>query len=88
MIIDIAKSQIYISAGALSGLFFVWTQALATPAVDMWQHASGARVALVAAPAIPMLDVRLEFDGGTRRDPAEKAGLASATALMSGRGVA
>jgi zinc protease len=61
---------------------------MATPAVDMWQHASGARVALVAAPAIPMLDVRLEFDAGTRRDPAPQAGLASAAALMSGRGVA
>ncbi len=56
--------------------------------VDMWQHPSGARVALVAAPSIPMLDVRLEFDGGSRRDPATQAGLASAAALMSQRGLA
>lgn len=56
--------------------------------VDMWLHPSGARVALVAAPSIPMLDVRLEFDGGSRRDPAAQAGLASAAALMSQRGLA
>lgn len=53
----------------------------------MWRHASGARVALVASPAIPMLDVRIDFDAGSRRDPADQAGLASAAALMSGRGL-
>lgn len=76
------------SARALFCLFFwpAWLQA--TPLVDMWQHPSGARVALVAAPSIPMLDVRLEFDGGSRRDPATQAGLASAAALMSQRGLA
>ena len=38
--------------------------------------------------AIPMLDVQLDFDAGSRRDPADKAGLASVTALMAGKGVA
>ena len=76
------------SARALFCLFFwpAWLQA--TPVVDMWRHPSGARVALVAAPSIPMLYVRLEFDGGSRRDPAAQAGLASAAALMSQRGLA
>jgi zinc protease len=53
--------------------------------VEHWTHASGARVYLVASPSIPMLDVQLDFDGGSRRDPAAQAGLASATAgLLSG----
>ena len=48
--------------------------------VEHWTHASGARVYLVASPSIPMLDVQLNFDGGSRRDPVSQAGLASATA--------
>ena len=76
------------SAKALFCLIFMPVLAQSAPVVDMWQHASGARVALVAAPSIPMLDVRLEFDGGSRRDPAAQAGLATAAALMSQRGLA
>ena len=38
--------------------------------------------------AIPMLDVQVDFDAGSRRDPADKAGLASVTALIAGKGVA
>ncbi len=34
-----------------------------------------------------MLDVRLEFDAGARREPADKAGLASATASMASMGL-
>ena len=76
------------SAKAVFCLIFMPVLAQSAPVVDMWQHASGARVALVAAPSIPMLDVRLEFDGGSRRDPAAQAGLATAAALMSQRGLA
>ena len=35
-----------------------------------------------------MLDVQIEFDAGSRRDPAEKAGLAGVTASMIEKGVA
>ncbi len=34
-----------------------------------------------------MVDVQVDFDGGSRRDPAAKAGLASAVALMASKGV-
>ena len=34
-----------------------------------------------------MVDVQVDFDGGSRRDPAEKSGLASAVALMASKGV-
>jgi zinc protease len=56
--------------------------------IQHWTHASGARVYLVASPSIPMLDVQIDFDGGSRRDPADRAGLASATASMMSAGVA
>src|SRR3990167_7316349 len=55
--------------------------------IEHWTHASGARVYLVPSPSIPMLDVQLNFDGGSRRDPARQAGLASATAGMLSAGV-
>ena len=63
-------------------------QAQAALPIEHWTHASGARVYLVSSPAIPMLDVLMDFDAGSRREPAEQAGLAGATALMLGKGVA
>ncbi|WP_439112736.1 M16 family metallopeptidase [Hydrogenophaga sp.] len=56
--------------------------------IEHWTHASGARVYLVVSPSIPMLDVQLDFDGGSRRDPLAQAGLASATAGLLSAGVA
>ncbi len=49
---------------------------------------SGATVFLVESPAIAMLDVQIDFDAGSRRDPFDKAGLASVTAGQAGKGVA
>jgi zinc protease len=34
-----------------------------------------------------MVDVQIDFDAGSRRDPAEQAGLASVTAAMMSRGL-
>ena len=55
--------------------------------IQHWTEASGARVWLVHSPAIPMVDVQVDFDAGSRRDPAPQAGLAAAAALMSAKGV-
>lgn len=52
-----------------------------------WTQASGAQVYLVESPAIPMVDVQIDFDAGGRRDPAAQAGLASVTAGQSNKGV-
>jgi zinc protease len=68
------------------GLYSVFGSAWAALPIEHWQHASGARVYLVPSPAIPMLDVLLEWDGGSRRDSAGKAGLADATATLFDRG--
>jgi len=55
----------------------------AGPDIQSWTTSNGARVLFVAAPELPMVDVRVVFDAGSARDGA-KAGLASLTnALMS-----
>lgn len=56
--------------------------------IQHWTHASGARVYLVESPGIPMLDVQVDVDGGSRRDPAAQAGLASVTADLLTAGLA
>jgi zinc protease len=56
--------------------------------IEQWQLDSGAQVYLVRSPGLPMLDVQIDVDGGSRRDPERQAGLAQATALMFGKGVA
>ena len=55
--------------------------------IQHWTQA-GVRVYLVESPVIPMVDVQIDFDAGSRRDPPGQAGLASVTAAMAGRGVA
>ncbi|MDR1968083.1 MAG: insulinase family protein [Burkholderiaceae bacterium] len=71
----------------LAAAFFFKTAQAAIP-IQHWTQASGAQVYLVESPAIPMLDVQLDFDAGSRRDPPAQAGLAEVTALMLGKGVA
>ena len=56
--------------------------------IQHWTQASGARVYLVESPAIAMLDVQIDFDAGSRRDPVQKIGLAGATAGLLSQGVA
>ena len=56
--------------------------------IQHWVLDNGARVYFVENHTIPMLDVNLDFDAGSRRDPANKAGLASLTNGMLARGIA
>ena len=62
--------------------------ALAALPIQHWTQANGAQVYLVESHGIPMLDVQVDFDAGGRRDPADKAGLASMVSNMSAKGVA
>lgn len=78
---------------ALSVLF-IWATSLFCPniaragiPIEHWTQASGAEVFLLQSPAIPMLDVQLDFDAGSRRDPPEQAGLARASAAMAAKGL-
>ena len=84
--VDVNQGWDLRTASALAFLLALSAQA-AIP-IEHWTHASGARVYLVASPSIPMLDVQLDFDGGSRRDPATQAGLANATAGLLSGGVA
>ena len=56
--------------------------------IQHWTQPSGAKVYLVESYGIPMLDVQLDFDAGDRRDPADKAGLATVVSRMNRKGLA
>ncbi|KQP48633.1 pitrilysin family protein [Pseudorhodoferax sp. Leaf274] len=56
--------------------------------LQRWTQPSGAEVYLVESPGIPMVDVQIDFDAGSRRDPAAQAGLANATAGQANKGIA
>ncbi|MGB4116210.1 MAG: pitrilysin family protein [Polaromonas sp.] len=55
--------------------------------IQKWTLPNGATVFLVESPAIAMLDVQVDFDGGSRRDPPSKVGLANMTAAQLENGV-
>jgi zinc protease len=80
----------FLAHGALAGLLACACLAPAAAAlpIQKWQQPSGAQVWLVEAPGLPMVDVQVDFDAGDRRDPADKAGLASVTADMTENGIA
>src|SRR5205085_9142907 len=74
-------------AGAGLALAIVLPAAAALP-IQKWQQPSGAQVYFVESPSLPMVDVEVDFDAGERRDPADKSGLAGATASMTSKGIA
>jgi zinc protease len=72
---------------------FTWTIGLfgsnswAALPIERTNLPSGAQVYVVSSMAIPMVDVKIEFDAGSRRDPAPLAGLASITSGQWSKGV-
>lgn len=79
-----------IAAGArfaLAAALFLSKSAWALLPIQHWTEANGAQVYLVESPVIPMVDVQIDFDAGSRRDPAQQAGLARAVATMAAKGV-
>jgi zinc protease len=62
-------------------------ETLAAIPIQQWTQPSGAQVYLVESPAIAMVDIQMEFDAGTRRDPAAQAGLAGAMTGMMEKGL-
>ncbi|MFM8863529.1 MAG: M16 family metallopeptidase [Limnohabitans sp.] len=55
--------------------------------IQHWQQPGGARVYLVQSHNIPMVDVQIDLDAGSRRDPVDKPGLASAAAGQLASGI-
>lgn len=71
-----------VTASALRRLVFLLSllaagSALAKPDIQHWTAETGARVYFVPVDALPMLDVRIDFDAGSARDPDGQAGLAA-----------
>ena len=63
-------------------LFFAASVLLAVPVwaglpLQQWKTSNGAKVMFVGTSAIPMIDISVEFDAGSRLDPAGKSGLAA-----------
>lgn len=56
--------------------------------IQHWLATSGARVYFVETHNLPILDVRVDFDSGSARDPADKAGLAALTHRLLDAGTA
>lgn len=73
-------------AGAAMALATLQAAQAAIP-IEHWKAATGAQVYFVRSPSIPMLDVNIDFDAGSRYDPPGKAGLAALTAALLDKGV-
>ncbi|MDP9920050.1 zinc protease [Variovorax boronicumulans] len=70
----------------ITALFGMGSAQAALP-IQHWTLANGAKVYLVSTNALPIVDVQIDFDAGSRRDPAAQAGLASTSAAMVEKGV-
>jgi len=55
--------------------------------IQHWTQPSGAQIYFVQSETLPMVDMRVDFDAGGRRESADKAGLASVTADMTSKGI-
>ena len=86
MMIAIKNLAVYATAYWAMAVFGTQIAFAALP-IQHWTQPSGVAVYLVESPAIPMVDVQVDFDAGSRRDPADKAGLASVMAGMTAKGV-
>lgn len=75
-------------AGAACGAaaLLAGTVAYAAIPIESWTASTGAKVFFVPSPSIPMLDVNIDFDAGSRYDPPGKAGLATLTAALLDKG--
>lgn len=73
-------------------LLLCWSSALtgvaaASLPIEQWTLPSGAKVHLVQTRNLPMVDVQIDLDAGSRRDPPERSGLAAAAAGQLASGV-
>ncbi len=67
------------------GLYAQWVGA--APKIEHWVASSGARVFFVENHGLPMLDVQIDFDAGSVRDPEDKPGVAALTSGLLDLGV-
>ena len=67
--------------------FFITVSVQASPEIEYWQTANGARVYFVAAPELAMVDIKVVFDAGSARD-GDLSGTALLTNAMLNEGAA
>jgi zinc protease len=79
----VACNAVFLGSVALFHTSLAWS---GIP-IQRWTQASGVTVYLVESQALPMVDVQIDFDAGSRRDPPEQAGLAAVMAGMTSKGV-
>ncbi|HTH43917.1 MAG TPA: pitrilysin family protein [Oxalicibacterium sp.] len=72
---------------ALVLLYASCTLSHAAIQIQSWTLANGARVLFVENHSLPILDVSVDFDAGTRRDPPGKSGVAAMTNALLARGI-
>jgi len=80
------KKLIASALGLLGLLAAPW--AVAALPISHWTAGNGAQIYFMEAHNLPIVDIRIDWDGGSRRDPEGQAGTADALALMLGKGVA
>ncbi len=73
----------WVSLGALSYSSAAWS---GIP-IEHWTQSTGVQVYLVQSQTISMVDLQVDFDAGSRRDPVAQAGLASVVAAMMSKGL-
>src|SRR4051812_31657271 len=73
---------------ASAALLLACTSSWAALPIQNWTQPNGARVWLIESHVLPMVDVEVDFDAGSRRDPADKAGQSGVMAGMTGKGLA
>lgn len=76
--------------GKLVGILFflgVSTTACAAIPIQQWTTQNGTKVLFVETHAIPVIDINVNFDAGSRRDPAAKSGLAGLTNASLDKGI-
>ncbi|MEY2620499.1 MAG: hypothetical protein RIT26_319, partial [Pseudomonadota bacterium] len=71
----------------LNGCLLAALTAHATLPIGTFTTESGAKVYWVQTPDLPMVDVQIDFDAGSRRDPATQTGLANQVAGLTSKGV-
>ncbi len=72
-------NSILVKSIGIAALCCISTIAFATPNIQHWQSASGAKVLFVEDHDIPMLDVAVNFPAGSSFDTADKSGVAELT---------
>jgi zinc protease len=78
----------FFRAFAIFWLLVACMTARAAIPIQHWVQPSGAKIYFAESPSIPMVDVRVDFDAGGRREPDDKAGLANIAADMTAKGIA